>query len=213
MIIKNLFSKPRRKIGIVRTVFSKLINILIILVFLISAVGLKPATAADTPETSITPYYDGRAGAMAINYDTELYLCGMLHSMNGYDPATAAGRAQLTRTGWLNILADTEAQGIPVSFNICGFESVFGNTGPAEIADINVTYDWHSDPYWSSHTWYSDLPSAGGNYLMTGDLSGTNRSYNLVYGGDLTERTMNSSVPFEISYHSFGHESSEQSHL
>ena len=29
----------------------------------------------------------------------------------------------------------------------------------------------------------------------TGDLSGTTRSYGLVYGGDLTERTMNSVVP------------------
>ena len=29
----------------------------------------------------------------------------------------------------------------------------------------------------------------------------------LLYGGDLTEQTLNSSVPFEISYHNFGHES------
>ena len=48
MIIKHLFSKTSGKISFIRNVFSKLINVLIILVFLITAIGLKPALA-DNP--------------------------------------------------------------------------------------------------------------------------------------------------------------------
>ena len=175
-------------------------------------VGAAWALAPDkAPEqvlaTEITPYFDGRAAAMALNYDTELYLCGMLHSYNGYDPPTGAARSMNTRVGWPNILQDTATYGIPVSFNICGHEAVFGDTGRGEISEIDIFQPWHSDPYWATHTWYSDKPASGGNYLTMGDLSGTTTSYGLVYGGDLTEETLNSSVPHEISYHNFGHES------
>jgi hypothetical protein len=163
---------------------------------------------SQTPTTTITRYYDDRAGAMALNYDTELYMCGMIHSLGkGYDPISAAERSIRTRLGWQHILTDAEAQGIPLGFNICGFEAVFGSGGLSEIADINVYQPWHSDRHWSTNTWYSDLPPNGGNYLTVGNLSGYTRSYGLIYGGDLTERTLNSSVPFEISFHNFGHES------
>ena len=94
-----------------------------------------------------------------------------------------------------------------MSFNICGFEAVFGSTGIAEISEIDILQPWHSDAHWSTYTWYSDLPVDGGNYLTVGPLSGYTRQYNLIYGGIWTEQAMNSSVPFEISYHNFGHES------
>jgi len=45
MTVKNLFSKTKGKITIVCNALNKIINVLIILVFLISAVGLKPALA------------------------------------------------------------------------------------------------------------------------------------------------------------------------
>ncbi len=118
-----------------------------------------------------------------------------------------ATRATETTIGWPNIMDDCELYGIPVSFNICGFEAVFGSTGRAEISVIDILQTWHGDPHWSTYTWYSDLPEAGGNYTMTGDLSGYTRPYNLIYGGIWTERALNSAVPFEISYHNFGHES------
>ena len=156
--------------------------------------------------TTVTEYFDGRQAAMALNFDTELYLCGMIHSANGYDPATAAARSQKTRVGWPNLIQDAETYQIPLSFNICGHEAVFGDTGRTETAALDVTYNW-ADPHWATNTWYSDKPQNGGNYLTTGDLSGTTRSYGLIYGGDMTEQALNSSVPFEISYHNFGHES------
>ena len=175
-------------------------------------VGVAQAPAVDRAPaqvlaTQITSYFDGRQGAMALNFDTELYLCGMIHSMNGYDPVSATDRSQDTRVGWPNILQDAAAYGIPLSFNICGHEAVFGDTGRDEISAIDLLYSWHSDSHWATNTWYSDKPLNGGNYLTMGDLSGTTMSYGLVYGGDLTEQTLNSSVPHEISYHNFGHES------
>lgn len=161
----------------------------------------------DDPVTTVTKYFDGRLAAMALNFDTELYLCGMIHSGNGYNPPTAKTRSLNTRTGWPNILQDTEAHGIPVSFNICGHEAVFGDAGHNEIAEIDILQSWHVDPHWSIYTWYSDKPQNGGNYLTFGDLSGAPSSYGLVYGGDLTEQTLNATIPHEISYHTFGHES------
>jgi hypothetical protein len=158
-------------------------------------------------ETRVTNYYDDRKAAMALNYDTELYLGGMIHSGNGYDPATAASRAQNTLDGWPNIIADCETYSIPVSFNICGYEAVFGDTGRGAVSDIDIYQPWHGDLHWSTNTWYSDMPLTPTDYMTVADLSGTTRSYSLVYGGPLTERTMNSTVPFEISYHNFGHES------
>jgi hypothetical protein len=178
-----------------------------ILTALSVVVALLVAGPTSAQVTTVTEYFDDRDAAMALNYDTELYLCGMIHSNNGYDPPTAAARAGETRVGWPNIIDDCETYGIPVSFNICGHEAVFGDNGPGDLTAIDITHSWHSDAHWSTNTWYSDAPPAGGNYLTVGDLSGTTRSYGLVYGGDLTERTMNSAVPFEISYHNFGHES------
>jgi hypothetical protein len=166
-----------------------------------------PAALAQAPDTAVTEYFDDRPAAMALNFDTELYLCGMIHDDWGYDPAGSALRSEYTRVGWPHILADTGTYGIPVSFNICGHEAVFGDAGRAEIAALDVLQPWHWDPHWAAYTWYSDKPEYGGNYQTTGDLSGTTRSYGLVYGGDLTESTLNSPVPHEISYHSFGHES------
>jgi hypothetical protein len=157
-------------------------------------------------ETSVTKYFDSRQGAMALNYDTELYMTGMIHSNSGYNPEGAASRAEETKLGWQHIIDDCETYGIPVSFNICGYEAVFGDAGRSEVAEIDVYHSWHSDPYWETHTWYSDMPENGGNYKTVGDLSGYTRSYDLIYGGELTERSMNSEVPFEISYHNFGHE-------
>ncbi|MHC4499046.1 MAG: DUF2341 domain-containing protein, partial [Planctomycetota bacterium] len=158
-------------------------------------------------ETTVAKYRDNTKAAMALNYDTELYMAGMIHSSGGYNPATAASRAQETVDGWPNIISDCETYGIPVSFNICGYEAVFGDTGRNEVNEIDILHPWHSDAHWSSYTWYSDMPLSGGNYLTVGDLSGYTRSYSLIYGGLLTEQTMNSDIPFEISYHNFGHES------
>ncbi|MHC5182866.1 MAG: hypothetical protein ACYSPI_01115, partial [Planctomycetota bacterium] len=158
-------------------------------------------------ETTVTKYFDGRDAAMALNYDTELYMGGMIHSGGGYNPSSAASRAQATLDGWPNIIADCELNDIPVSFNICGYEAVFGDTGINEVNEIDVYHSWHSDSHWATNTWYSDIPTNGGNYLDIGNLSGYTRSYDLIYGGLLTEQSMNSDVPFEISYHNFGHES------
>ena len=126
--------------------------VLFALAIFVSAVQLYAAG------TKVTNYYDDRKGAMALNYDTELYLAGMIHSGSGYTPATAASRAQNTLDGWPNIITDCETYGIPVSFNICGFEAVFGNTGRGEVNDIDIFQPWHSDPHWSTNTWYSDMP-------------------------------------------------------
>ncbi len=160
-------------------------------------------------ETEVTKYFDNRKAAMALNYDTELYMI-MVHSGAGYYPETAATRAQNTLDGWPNIIADCETYDIPVSFNLCGYEPVFGDAGRSEVNDIDIYQPWHSDPHWSTNTWYSDMPWTPANYKTVGDLSGYIRSYSLVYGGPLTEQTMNSDVPFEISYHNFGHESLSQ---
>ena len=155
-------------------------------------------------ETTVAKYFDNRKAAIALNFDTELYMI-MIHSGGGYNPENAAIRAQRTLVGWPNIIADCETYGIPVSFNICGYEAVFGDAGRREVNDIDIYQTWHVD-YWETHTWYSDMPWTSANYKTVGDLSGYTRSYGLVYGGPLTERTMNSAVPFEISYHNFGHE-------
>jgi hypothetical protein len=77
-------------------------------------------------DTTIAKYLDNRKAAMALNYDTELYMI-MIHSGAGYYPETAATRAQRTLDGWPNIITDCETHGIPVSFNICGYEAVFGD--------------------------------------------------------------------------------------
>ena len=70
-----------------RIQFARIMQVFFILVFLTSAVGITPAFAEDPiPETIVTPYFDGRAGAMALNFDTELYLCGMVHTAGGYNP-------------------------------------------------------------------------------------------------------------------------------
>ncbi|MHA7777299.1 hypothetical protein [Roseibium sp. M-1] len=155
-------------------------------------------------ETTVTEYFDGRSGALALNYDTELYLCGMIHSNHGYDPEKAAIRAARTRAGWPNLLEDAEKYGIPLSFNICGHDAVFGDEGPGELENLNQFNLFHPVSHWWTNTWYSDAPPNGGNYKTIGDLSGYTRSYGLVYGGDLTELAMNSSVPHEISFHTFG---------
>ena len=48
-------------------------------------------------ETTIAKYYNNTKAVMTLNYDTELYMAGMIHSQNdGYDPPTAALRAQKT---------------------------------------------------------------------------------------------------------------------
>lgn len=156
--------------------------------------------------TVVTDYFDNRDAAMALSFDTELYLC-IVHSLAGYNPRFAASRAQDSRDGWVNVMDDAEAAGIPVNFNTCAFEMVFGDSGPSEYAELDITYDWHPDSHWAENTWYSDAPQQGGNYKTVGELSGTVRGYDLVYGGDLAERAMNSVVPFETSYHNFGHES------
>ncbi len=156
-------------------------------------------------ETSVTDYFDDRAGAMALNYDTELYLCGMIHSQHTYDPVKSAVRAARTRVGWPNLLEDAEAYGIPLSFNLCGHDAVFGDDGPGDLAKLDQFNLFHPVSHWWTNTWYSDAPPNGGDYRTVGDLSGYTRSYGLVYGGDLTEQTMNSSVPHEISFHTFGH--------
>jgi hypothetical protein len=190
-----------------RSILGRLASVLFLAVIAAPrSVYPSPVALAQAPATTVTEYFDGRAGAMALNFDTELYLCGMIHSMNGYDPAMAAVRALKTRIGWPHILADSGTYGIPVTFNICGHEAVFGDAGRAEIADIDVIDAWHPDPHWAANTWYSDKPEHSGNYETTGALSGSTLSYGLVYGGDLTESALNSSVPEEISYHSFGHE-------
>ena len=165
------------------------------------------STQLDAAETTVTKYYNNAKAAMALNYDTELYMAGMIHSMGGYNPPTAASRAQETLDGWPNIIADCESYDIPVSFNICGYEAVFGDAGRNEVNEIDVYHTWHSDSHWDTNSWYSDMPASGGNYTTVGDLSGYTRSYSLIYGGPLTEQTMNSDVLFEISYHNFGHES------
>jgi hypothetical protein len=169
-----------------------------------SILGSTPLIAQTT---MVAKYFDDREGAMALNFDTEFYLCGMIHSWAGYNPSTAASRAMKTRLGWPHIIEDAETYGVPVSFNICGHEAVFGDAGPGDISAIDILHSWHPDAHWSTNTWYSDAPPSGGDYLSAGDLSGLFQSYGLVYGGDLTEQTMNSPVPFEISYHNFGHES------
>jgi len=221
---KHFFSNIQRN----KVIFVMFRSCFLIILMFVSVIGFIPVLAGQDeqlnlsisaskiamepneqiPTTAVTPYYDDRAGAMALNFDTELYFCGLIHSRDqGYNPSAAAEQARLTRIGWLSVLAQTEARGIPVGFNICGFEAVFGNTGLSEIADIDVYQPWHNDRHWFTNTWYSDLPPDGGNYRMFGLLSGYRRSYNLIYGGELTERTLNSSVPFEISFHNFGHES------
>ena len=74
-------------------------------------------------ETTVTKYFDDRTAAMALNFDTELYMAGLIHSESfGYDPPLAISRAQEARLGWPNIIADSEAADIPVSFNICCLE-------------------------------------------------------------------------------------------
>jgi hypothetical protein len=166
------------------------------------------SACACAAETAVTKYFDNRKAAMALNYDTELYII-MLHSGSGYNPESSVTRAQNTLNGWPNIIADCETYGIPVSFNLCGYEAVFGDGGRSEVNDIDIYHYWHVD-YWKTHTWYSDMPWTPANYKTVGDLSGYTRSYSLVYGGPLTERTLNSTVPFEISYHNFGHENLSQ---
>jgi hypothetical protein len=188
---------------------------LTLILSLVSTVLANPMPRTSKPQeiaaTIVTKYFDDRKAAMALNFDTELYLCGMIHSQSdGYVPTSAATRSQKTRDGWPHIISDAETYQIPLTFNICGHEAVFGDTGRSETAAIDVTYpdaaSW-SNIHWQTYTWYSDKPEDGGNYQTTGDLSGYTRSYGLVYGGDLTEQTLNSSVPFEVSYHNFGHES------
>jgi len=156
-------------------------------------------------ETTVTEYFDDRAGAMALNYDTELYLCGMIHSSKGHDPVNSAVRAARTRVGWPNLLEDAETYGIPQTFNLCGHDAVFGDDGPGELAKLDQFNLFHADEHWWTNTWYSDAPPNGGDYRTVGDLSGYTRSYGLVYGGDMTEAAMNASVPHEISFHTFGH--------
>ena len=170
------------------------------------SLGSEETGGVITAETSVTKYFDARKGAMALNFDTELYLGGMVHTGGGYDPPVAFSRSHQTELGWPHIIEDCETYDIPVSFNICGLEAVFGNTGINEIAEIDVIHTWHT-PHWLTNTWYSDLPESGGNYKTVGNISGyPDKSYGLIYGGNMTERTMNSEVPFEISYHNFGHE-------
>ena len=177
-----------------KPVFREMLCVVLFTLFIISS----PSFSA---ETTVSKYFDGRNAAMALNYDTELYMTGMIHSLSdGYNPSSAATRAQATLDGWPNIIADCELYDIPVSFNICGHEAVFGDAGISELNEIDVLHTWHSNTHWHTNTWYSDMPTNGGNYLTTGDLSGTTRSYSLIYGGLLTEQTMNSDVPFEISY-------------
>ncbi|WP_428687033.1 hypothetical protein [Roseibium sp.] len=160
---------------------------------------------AGAQETLVTEYFDDRAGAMALNYDTELYLCGMIHSQHTYDPVKSAVRAARTRVGWPNLLEDAQTYGIPLSFNLCGHDAVFGDDGPGELEKLDQFNLFHPVSHWWTNTWYSDAPPNGGDYMTVGDLSGYTRSYGLVYGGDLTEQTMNSDVPHEISFHTFGH--------
>lgn len=160
---------------------------------------------ARAQETSVTDYFDDRAGAMALNYDTELYLCGMIHSQHTYDPVNSAVRAARTCVGWPNLLEDAEEYGIPMSFNLCGHDAVFGDDGPGELAKLDQFNLFHPVSHWWTNTWYSDAPPDGGDYKTVGNLSGSTRSYGLVYGGDMTEQAMNSAVPHEISFHTFGH--------
>ncbi len=176
----------------------------LILAFLIAHLITVHCAACYAAETTVTKYFDNRKAAMALNYDTELYMI-MIHSGAGYYPETAATRAQNTLDGWPNIIADCETYDIPANFNLCGYEAVFGDGGRSEVNEIDTYHDWHID-YWKTHTWYSDMPWTPANYKTVGNLSGYARSYSLVYGGLLTEQTMNSDVPFEISYHNFGHE-------
>jgi hypothetical protein len=167
-------------------------KISLILLISIAFIATFNSAQLEAADTTVAKYYNNTKGAMALNYDTEFYMGGMIHSAGGRNPSTAASRAQQSRDGWPNIISDCETYSIPVSFNICGYEAVFGDTGPNEVNEIDIYHPWHSDPYWSTNTWYSDMPPNGGNYMTIGDLSGYTRNYNLIYGGDITARTMNS---------------------
>jgi hypothetical protein len=68
------------------------------------------ASAGYAAQTSVAKYFEDRQGAMALNYDTELYMAGMIHDVT-YDPETSAARAQLTLDGWPNIISDCETYG------------------------------------------------------------------------------------------------------
>ena len=91
----------------------------------------------------------------------------MVHTSGSYDPAYALSRSEKTRLGWPHLIQDGETYQIPLSFNICGHEAVFGDTGKAETAAIDNIYTW-ATVWWTTYTWYSDKPQNGGNYLTTG---------------------------------------------
>ena len=75
--------------------------------------GMIPVSEHLEPTTVVTDYFDNRDAAMALSFDTELYLC-IVHSLQGYNPRFAASRSADTRQGWPNVIDDAEAVGIPV---------------------------------------------------------------------------------------------------
>ena len=100
---------------------------LALILSLVSTVLANPMPIPSKPQaptaTTVTKYFDDRKAAMALNFDTELYLCGIIHShSDGYVPSSAATRAQKTRDGWPHIISDAETYQIPLTFNICGHE-------------------------------------------------------------------------------------------
>ena len=112
-------------------------------------VGILVSAQADAAQTSVAKYLDNRKAAMALNFDTELYIAAIHNRSYGHDPVMAAARGARCFTGWSNIIADCEANGIPVSFNICGHEAVFGDAGRSEVNEIDIYYPIASRLDWS----------------------------------------------------------------
>ena len=154
MIIKNLFSKTRGKIYFVRNIFSKLINILIILVFLISAVGMnvETAKAADLPgwpyKTPITITNTGVAITdyqVQVNLDTSNFNFSQANS-DGSDIRFTAADGITLLPYWLETwIAGTSATfwvkvpSLPAAGNVT-INLYSGNPSAASASDGSATF-------------------------------------------------------------------------
>ena len=145
--------------------------------------------------TSIADYFDNRKAAMTLVFDTELYLA-KIHSKSGYIPINAKAEANNDKTGVMAILEDAATYGIPVTFAMTGHWPLFEDDGGHNGIDIvhpwaNASNGW-ADNHWLSNSWYSDEIEGGGNY----------QTYPYIYGGNIDEYILNSSIlpPYMYGY-------------
>ena len=114
----------------------------------------------------VAPWPNGKSAALALSFDYETAMGGLIHSRGGDDPQAGRNhldRARRMRAGVDEILKLFAPAGIQGTWYVNGYNFLTGNRERRLFMD-NPTYDWATTAnrwptnYWSEHPWFSSDP-------------------------------------------------------